>query len=81
MKIRLKEIEQNVCPYCGSDDIEYGPSEHVDEMEYYPAVCKICGRKFEEWYRLSFVGHNVGPSLDITLDDGQTGVTIEWPDV
>lgn len=82
MKIKLKKIEQGVCPYCGSSDIEYGASEPYDDMmECYPADCNDCHRHFEEWYKLSFVGHNVGDSCEITTNDGdEEGFEIEMED-
>lgn len=68
--IVIGEIEQGKCPYCGSDDVEYGFREHVDDMIYYEVACKDCGRTFQEWYELKFSGHNVGAGLDIEAKEG-----------
>jgi len=80
-KIKLHKIEQGVCPYCGSVDVDYGAIEYEDdEMLYYPATCNECGREFEEWYNLSFSGHNVGNGCDIVTNDGDTDLEIEMED-
>jgi len=78
MKIKLKKIEQGVCPYCGSTDIDYGAIElEDDDMLYYPATCNDCKRDFEEWYKLGFVGHNVGKGCDTITDEGDEGIEVE----
>ena len=69
-KIVLGKIEQGTCPYCGSGNIDYQPCEDRDDMVYYHATCCDCKRDFEEWYRLEFVGHNVGTGLDIEASEG-----------
>ena len=54
-----KEHKENVCPICGSNNIEYGSMElgvFGDEL-YYPAECKDCKATFEEYYKLTFDGH------------------------
>ena len=49
--------ERNVCPYCGSDDIDYSALELEGESLYFPAHCNHCDNDFNEWYELNFVGH------------------------
>lgn len=52
--------EQGKCPFCGSMDLEYETLQTEDgDMVYYPWTCTSCGHKGEEWYNLTFVGHNV----------------------
>ena len=59
-KVKILSNEQGQCPYCNSMDIDYGCIQLEDDMIYYPAHCNECGRDFEEWYDLTFTGHNVG---------------------
>ncbi len=75
--VKLHKIEQGVCPYCGSTDIDYDPSSHEDDMETYPATCNTCGKQFEEWYELHFVGHNVGDGCGICTFAGDEDVEVE----
>ena len=77
MKIKLGKIEQGVCPYCGSVDIDYGVMEIEDDCVYYPAHCNDCKRDFNEWYRLEFDGHNVGDRKDIPCTPTDEGKVIE----
>lgn len=51
--------EAGKCPFCGSDDLDYGAMEPEDDMIYYPWTCKDCGKHGEEWYTMTFEGHNV----------------------
>lgn len=46
-------------------------------MLYYPATCNDCKRDFEEWYKLGFVGHNVGKGCDTITDEGDEGIEVE----
>lgn len=78
MKIKLKKIEQGVCPYCGSVDIDYGCGTLIDDYMHYPAECCECHRQFEEWYVLNFIGHNVGEYKQQPVDSGEEGVEIEY---
>ena len=47
--------ERNKCPYCGSENIEYGSLELVDEQMYYRMTCKDCKKDSREWYSLSYI--------------------------
>lgn len=51
--------ELGKCPYCGSEELDYGAMEPADEMIYYPWTCSHCGKQGEEWYSMKFIGHNV----------------------
>lgn len=45
MKIKLRQIEQGRCPYCGSINVEYDFTEHHDDMMVsYKAHCMDCKR-------------------------------------
>jgi predicted nucleic-acid-binding Zn-ribbon protein len=57
MKKLLNEVGK--CPFCGSDDLDYDCMEPTEDMIYYPWTCKNCGHKGEEWYDISFAGHNI----------------------
>lgn len=76
-KIRLKKIEQGTCPYCESWSIDYEPPQFEDDMVNYMAKCRVCGNVFQEWYKMNFIGHNVGSDLDICTDVGDEGIEIE----
>ena len=47
------------CPKCQSMNLDYQPIEFCDDAGYYPYECRDCGLRGEEWYSLSFIGHNV----------------------
>lgn len=51
---------QGECPRCGEHDLDYGAISFEDgDMCYFPYECRKCGLEGEEWYKLSFEGHNV----------------------
>lgn len=62
---KYKKIEEGVCPVCGQARLEYGCIETTDDMIFYPWTCEHCGASGEEWYKLTFAGHNVD------TEDGQ----------
>lgn len=52
--------EQGHCPKCDSTNLDYGAVRFEDgEMCYFPYACNDCKQEGEEWYKLSFEGHNV----------------------
>lgn len=52
--------EEGKCPYCGSNDLDYEGMEPEDgNTVYYPWTCNTCGKHGEEWYTMTFAGHNV----------------------
>ena len=51
--------EQGVCPKCGSTNLEYEPAKNEGDMLCYPWKCNNCGADGEEWYELTFAGHNL----------------------
>lgn len=58
--MKLKYNEAGKCPKCGSEDLNYGVIEFegvVGNFLYYPYFCKNCGFRGEEWYELTFTGH------------------------
>ena len=58
------------CPFCNSNDLDYGAIEYEDNMVYYPWKCEHCGHQGEEWYDLIFTGHNIitedGDSIEVS---------------
>lgn len=51
--------KQGYCPVCNSSQLNYGSVELEWDMMYYPWECADCGAEGEEWYNVSFNGHNV----------------------
>lgn len=48
--------EQGLCPYCGSEDIDYITSEtENDNLDWY-AKCNKCKKQFIEGYKITYVG-------------------------
>ena len=46
--------EQNKCPNCNSDNIEYGSSLLEGNSMGYKITCKDCGCEAIEWYNLEY---------------------------
>lgn len=46
----------NVCPKCGSENLEYDGLEVADDQLYcyYPFTCEDCGETGEEWYEMEY---------------------------
>ena len=61
-KVKILSNEQGQCPYCNGLDIDYSCAQFEGDMMYFPAHCNDCERDFEEWYELTFAGHNIGDS-------------------
>lgn len=47
------------CPKCRGDNLNYQPIEFCDDACFYAYECADCGQVGEEWYNLSFIGHNI----------------------
>jgi len=45
------------CPYCGSPDLEYGPTDWADNQEFQEISCCSCGLSYQEWSdtRVSYI--------------------------
>lgn len=64
----FKSNKKGTCPFCGEEDLEYGAVSFEGDFCYFPWECNCCGEKGEEWYELSFAGHNVivdGENIEI----------------
>ena len=47
--------EAGKCPYCGSEDVEYGSFEHCDIDGSYDLYCNECKQTSQEWYSLKYI--------------------------
>ncbi len=68
-KVKIQSNQLGVCPYCGSESIDYGPARFEADLMYFPCTCMKCKRYFEEWNSLNFVGLNVGRSGEHQAED------------
>lgn len=71
--MKLKSNEQGKCPFCNSTGtLNYDCAENEGDMLYYKWTCLACGHHGEEWYSLTFAGHNIededGNNIEITDD-------------
>ena len=57
--VKKLKNEEGTCPFCHEHIGNYEPLEIEDNMIYYPWKCHNCGLEGEEWYSLTFAGHNV----------------------
>lgn len=48
--------KQGVCPYCGSEMVEFQGSDVQDDMILYEFKCEDCDNSFEEWYLCTYDG-------------------------
>lgn len=46
--------ECGICPYCGSDDVEYGSMEMDCGSLSYEMHCNKCGEDSKEWYSVEY---------------------------
>lgn len=55
------QVEQGVCPNCGSDALDYGAMELgiCGDTIYYPYECEKCGTSGNEHYSLNFIDHEI----------------------
>ncbi len=54
-----EESAGNICPVCGSGELDYGMAEHFDDGIVYPWNCGDCGSAGKEYGTVAFDGHNV----------------------
>ena len=57
--MKVKCNNEGYCPFCGNTNLEYGAVNFEGSMLYFPWKCASCGREGEEWYSMTFEGHNV----------------------
>lgn len=51
--------QSGVCPICGCEVLDYGAIQLEGEQAYFKWQCSQCKTEGEEWYSMSFIGHNV----------------------
>lgn len=59
MMMKVKSNKQGQCPICNGHNLEYECIQLEGDMMYYPWKCEDCSQEGEEWYNLSFAGHNL----------------------
>lgn len=74
-KIKIQSNDLGVCPYCNSLEIQYEAVRFEDDYLYFPCHCEKCGRYFEQWNELKFIGNNVGSSGEY---EAQVGLEIDY---
>jgi transposase-like protein len=54
----IQELSQNpgVCPYCGSEMIDFHGPDIADDQIFYDCDCEDCGNSFKEWYLVEYDG-------------------------
>ena len=52
--MKLISHESGICPYCKTEDIEYGSIELEEDHVYYPAKCNKCNKEFREYYNILY---------------------------
>lgn len=58
-EINKLQNRQGHCPFCDNTGLDYDSAQIDGDILYYPWTCKQCGLQGEEYYRLTFDGHNV----------------------
>lgn len=49
------DLYREKCPYCSSENIDYGIMEPEDNLIILPKTCLDCGKDSEEVYRTLYV--------------------------
>lgn len=60
----IKTKEAGKCPYCNSENINYGDTTLDAESLAYNCTCNDCKQDFQEWYVLEYcetIGHGKSP--------------------
>ena len=71
--MKLKSNKSRVCPFCNKENIlYYNFVNNGDYTCYYKWICFECRHEGEEWYEMSFSGHNIidenNESIEVTDD-------------
>ena len=69
--MNVKSNNAGNCPICNQDcSLDYAEVQFDGDMCWLPWRCRECGAEGEEWYNLTFTGHNVfdkeGNNIEIT---------------
>lgn len=57
--MKVKSNDVGTCPRCDGANLDYDAVRFEGDMCYFPWHCKECGQDGEEWYEMTFMGHNV----------------------
>lgn len=57
--MEFKKNEQGVCPICGGHNLDWGDMDMSGDSLHYDWHCPDCNHDGQEWYRLTFDGHEV----------------------
>lgn len=49
-------VKECTCPVCGSSKVDYGGSEHNEDVISYYCTCKDCDAEWNEDFVLTFCG-------------------------
>ena len=61
--------EENVCPFCGSEDIDFGVMEPIDgDSIFHDCTCNNCDETFRSFYGLTFESHWVEDNKEIPAE-------------
>lgn len=52
---KAKTEKIGTCPFCGSENIDYGDSCIQDDEMYYEVYCTDCNENSKEWYCLEYL--------------------------
>ena len=63
--------EENKCPKCNSEDLDYQSSDVNEEGISYPYTCNGCGFEGMEWYDVKFSSHLTIDGNDIHKAKGK----------
>lgn len=55
----MKKIASEVCPKCGSSNVEYDTYEMEDDYIFQKITCNECGCEFTDCYRMVYDGYNL----------------------
>lgn len=59
MEKNVKKTRSGICPYCGSDDVDFYDSDWEDDFFFYEALCRDCESVFTEVFKIEYDGYNV----------------------
>ena len=54
---KIKSNEVGTCPFCESENIEYGTHAFDNDNLYFNVRCLACGSHFKEWHFVEFIGN------------------------
>ncbi len=58
MANQVKKTRSGICPYCGSDDVDFYDADWGDDFFFYEASCRNCESVFTEVFKMEYDGYN-----------------------